>query len=76
MQVCTLQQRHDEDIRTTTVGKKARLRTRHENNYYAPKLGFMLLSSDPKITYYAFKKIIISKIMPLILANNVTVLAH
>ena len=36
------------------------------------KLSIMLLSSAPKITYYAFKKMpIIPKIMPLILANNV-----
>ena len=32
------------------------------------KLSNMLLSSAPKITYYAFKKM--PKIMPLILANN------
>ena len=62
MQVCMLQQSHDEDIRTTAVGEKARLRTRHENNYYTPKLGFMLLSSDPKITYYAFKKLLFQKL--------------
>ena len=38
------------------------------------KLSIMLLSSAPKITYYAFKKMpIIPKIMPLILA---TVLDH
>ena len=37
------------------------------------KLNIMLLSSAPKITYYAFKKmLIIPKIMPLILANNVS----
>ena len=37
------------------------------------KLSIMLLSSAPKITYYAFKKMpIIPKIMPLILANNVS----
>jgi len=36
------------------------------------KLSIMLLSSAPKSTYYAFKKMpIIPKIMPLILANNV-----
>ena len=36
------------------------------------KLSITLLSSAPKITYYAFEKIpIILKIMPLILANNV-----
>ena len=39
------------------------------------KLSIMLLSSAPKITYYAFKKILIMlKIMPLILANNVSLL--
>jgi len=38
------------------------------------KLSIMLLSSAPKITYYAFMKVlIISKIMPLILANNINV---
>ena len=36
------------------------------------KLSIALLSSAPKITCYAFKKmLIIPKIMPLILANNV-----
>ena len=36
------------------------------------KLSIMLLSSDPKITYYAFKNMpIIPKIMPLLLASNV-----
>ena len=34
------------------------------------KLSIMLLSSAPKITYYAFP--IIPKIMPLILANYVS----
>ena len=34
----------------------------------------MLLSSAPKIVYYAFKKMpIMLKIMPLILASNVSV---
>jgi len=36
------------------------------------KLSIMLLSSALKIIYYAFDKIIILKIMPLILANNVS----
>ena len=37
------------------------------------KLSIMLLNSALKSTYYAFKKMaIISKIMPLILANNVS----
>ena len=48
------------------------------NLYYAryeaimlQELSIMLLSSAPKITYYAFKKMpIIPKIMPLILAND------
>ena len=39
------------------------------------KLSIMLLSSAPKITYYAFKKMpIIPQIMPLILANDVSLL--
>ena len=38
------------------------------------KLSIMLLSSAPKITYYAFKKMPInSKIMVLILTKNVRV---
>ena len=37
------------------------------------KLSIMLLSSAPKITYYAFKEMpIIPKIVPLILVNNVS----
>jgi len=37
------------------------------------KLSIMLLSSAPKITYYAFEKVsIIAKMMPLSLANNVS----
>ena len=41
------------------------------------KLNIMLLSSTPKITYYAFKKMpIIPKIIPLILANNVSLYLH
>ena len=37
------------------------------------KLSIMLLSSAPKIIYYAFKKMpIILEIMPPILANNVS----
>ena len=41
------------------------------------KLSIMLLSSAPKITYYAFKKMpIILKIMPLILAINVNLLLY
>ena len=37
------------------------------------KLSIMLLGSAPKIAYYAYKKMpIVPKIMPLILANNVS----
>jgi len=37
------------------------------------KLSIMLLSSAPKITYYAFEKMpIVPIIMPLILVNNVS----
>jgi len=37
------------------------------------KLNIMFLSSGPKITYYAYKKMpIIPKIMPLTLANNIS----
>jgi len=42
--------------------------------FYAPRIEhYSFLSSAPKIIYYAFKKMpIISKIMPLNLANNVS----
>ena len=49
---------------------KSILYSRHEA-IMLQKLSIMLLSSAPKINYYAFEKVpIVPKIMPLILANN------